>query len=192
MAMLRFMLTVTGAALPCAWRAGAYEKVVAQSAARTLEKKVREHLDARGGRAYWHEAAMNTTAAPAPEGGLVRIRKLGVALHFYGGTVRPTGRISRVTGKPIKRLLVPGKESPLRRTGSELEKLGIAPEAMRVASKGGRAWLLADDGAGGTMFLGTLAASVTHRPDRTVLPPDKDMADAMGEGAAAALRLLKL
>lgn len=58
------------------------------------------------------------------------ITQVGVRLQWLGGTVRPTGRQSEVTGKPIRCLLIPFKDSPLRRRS--LASLNFPEEEVMV------------------------------------------------------------
>lgn len=45
----------------------------------------------------------------------IDITHIGVRLQWLGGTVKPSGRKSEVTGRRIKSLLIPFRDSPLRR-----------------------------------------------------------------------------
>lgn len=185
--MLNFKITVTGGGTPCKWRAGLHEKIVTGSAAGELQKLMAAHLDARGGRSYWHEAAKHVETSANEAGAVVSINHRGVRLHFYGGTVKPTGRISNVTGKPIKRLLIPGENSPLRKANVELYELGLDRDAVRIEE--GK--LMADIG-GVPVELGVLAKKAEHDPDPTVLPKPEQMAEALHTGAAKALQRLNI
>ncbi len=169
------------------WKPGIYDRVISGSGADELCRTIAEHLEAKPGRKYWKDAANATEAATDANGTTVSINQRGVRLHFYGGTVRPSGRISNVTGKPIKRLLIPTEDSPLRKTRSELYELGLDPESVHVA--GGR--LIADMG-GVPVVLGLLARQTVHEPDPSVLPTTAEMEQALHDGAAKSLRLLNL
>lgn len=185
--MLNFKITVTGGGTPCKWRAGMYEQAVNKAAANHLRALIKQHLEARGGRKYWKEAADSVETALNESGAVVSINRQGVRLHFYGGTVKPTGRISNVTGKPIKRLLIPGENSPLRKANVELYELGLDRDAVRIEE--GK--LMADIG-GVPVELGILAKKAEHNPDPTVLPKPEQMAEALHTGAREALEILNL
>lgn len=185
--MLNFKITVTGGGTPCKWRAGLHEQEVNQAAANQLRILIKRHLEARGGRKYWKDAAEAVETAANESGAVVSINHWGVRLHFYGGTVRPSGRISNVTGKPIKRLLIPGEDSPLRKAHVELYELGLDRDAVRIEA--GK--LMADMG-GVPVELGVLAKKAEHDPDPTVLPKPEQMADALHTGACEALERLNL
>ena len=61
------------------------------NAAEVVMETVRENFLRRGGRRYWLEAADAVTIKHGGKDTLVvNIAHRGVALHYYGGTVRPT------------------------------------------------------------------------------------------------------
>ena len=185
--MLNFKITIEGGDTPLKWRAGIYEKLVAGSAAGELKKVVAANLDKRKGRNYWHEAAKHVETSATQSGSEVSINHRGVRLHLYGGTVRPSGRTSAVTGKPIKKLLIPTDDSPLRKRGVALYELGLARDAVhREGSK-----LIADMG-GVPVVLGLLADKAEHKPDPSVLPGASEMNDALMRGASKAINKLEL
>lgn len=66
------------------------EEAVRANAAELVMERVRANFLRRGGREYWVAAADSVEVRP---GGshetLVRVKHTGVALHYYGGTVRP-------------------------------------------------------------------------------------------------------
>jgi len=119
------------------------------------------------------------------------------AQHLLGGTVRATGRISPVTGRPTKSLLVPGPESPLRKRRITLAEAGIPQEEIMVLySVKSRMPYLARVQERKRMYkgwkqkitpLGLLLKSVTHDPDRTVLPSDQELTDTVKSSAVDTL-----
>lgn len=120
-------------------------KAAALEGARAVYAEVLHSLDEMGrethSRYFWPEAAQSVTP-PQLDGNtaLVLITKKGVGLHWKGGTVRPSGKTSRVTGRPIKSLLVPFDNSPIRRRS--LAEAGYDPqEVMVLKSKNGRPYL---------------------------------------------------
>ncbi len=85
------------------------------AAAGRVRSLVEEHFRARKSRRFWKEAADSVQVEPGNNGTLnVQIFKRGVHLRYAGGTVKPTGQISELTGKPIKSLLIPGPRTPMR------------------------------------------------------------------------------
>jgi len=127
----------------------------------------------------------------------VTVSHTGVRLHLLGGTVRATGRISPVTGRPTKSLLVPGPDSPLRKRRITLAEAGIPQEEIMVLySVKSRMPYLARVQERKRMYkgwkqkitpLGLLLKSVTHDPDRTVLPSDAELTDAVKTSAVDTL-----
>lgn len=107
----------------------------AMEGARAVYAEVLHSLDEMGrasqSRYFWPEASQSVTP-PRLDGNMavVLITKKGVRLHWMGGTVRPSGKTSRVTGRPIKSLLVPFDDSPIRR--SSLAEAGYDPQEVMV------------------------------------------------------------
>ena len=138
-----------------------------------------------GSRNYWAGAAEATES------------HMEVRLHLLGGTVRATGRISPVTGRPTKSLLVPGPDSPLRKRRITLAEAGIPQEEIMVLySVKSRMPYLARVQERKRMYkgwkqkitpLGLLLKSVTHDPDRTVLPSDQELTDTVKSSAVDTL-----
>ena len=185
--MINFKITIEGGGEPVNWRAGVYERVVNNAAAAQVEQLLKRHFVRKGGRKYWKDAA--DAVRVSNEGGQawVHFDHRGMRLHLYGGTVRPSGRTSAVTGKPIKKLLIPTDDSPLRKRGVALYELGLAREAVhREGIK-----LIADMG-GVPVVLGLLADKAEHKPDPSVLPGASEINDALTRGASKAINKLKL
>lgn len=134
---------------------------------------------------YWGQAAENTQVTHNADSSDITINHVGVRLHLQGGIVRPTGQISRVTGKPISSLLIPTSDSPLRKRGVSLSELGIPQDQITVlkSKKTGRAYLAWIRPAQGKTSrskpkvfpLGILVKQAKHNPDRTVLPSDEEL-----------------
>lgn len=160
------------------------------------------NFQAKGGRRYYGQAAKATEARGLSADGVqVEVGQRGIALHYYGGTVKPTGQPSDVTGKPTKALLIPGKRSPQRVRGVSLAELGIPEERIHlIRSKNGKAYLVADTAKkvklakkGTTrrkgkkkdefIFLGSLRKSATIQPDPSVLPSAENLKEATLDAA---------
>lgn len=146
------------------------------AAVRGVRNLVVAHLLARQGTArhrpgmpqsgYWGDAANATTVEMHGGGGVVTVSKEGVALHFYGGVVRP--------GPGKKALAFPVHPAAAGMRAAEYdprrEKLEFVPGA------GGRAPTLRDAESGEVYYV--LIASKTFRPDPSVLPAESEMTSA--------------
>lgn len=70
------------------------------------------------GNDYYDAAADATSMEETAEGVSVSIAWRGIGLHwigtqgYLGGPLRPTGRISEITGKPIQNLAIPTRNAP--------------------------------------------------------------------------------
>lgn len=70
------------------------------------------------GKDYYDAAADATSMEETAEGVSVSIAWRGIGLHwigtqgYLGGPLRPTGRISEITGKPIQNLAIPTRNAP--------------------------------------------------------------------------------
>lgn len=150
-----------------------------------------------GSRNYWAGAAEGTESHMDGRTARVTVSHTGVRLHLEGGTVRPTGRISPATGKPTRSLLVPGPDSPLRKRRITLAEAGIPQEEIMVLySVRSHLPYLARVQERKRMHkgwkqkvtpLGLLLKSVTHDPDRTVLPTDAELTATVKESAVDTL-----
>ena len=102
--------------------------------ATVVRKNFRRLKELTGSKYFWHGAASSTQVAEQTEGSTayVVVRQKGVRLHWKGGTVRPTGKPSEVTGKPTKALLIPFDDSPLKKRRVSLHELHYAEENIHV------------------------------------------------------------
>ena len=127
-------------------------------------------------RSFYSRAAESVVAAPTSKDARVEIDHTGLALRYYGGRVEPTGKTSLITGKPITRLAIPVKGSeaegktPYDMRGADL-KLGFGKTALYLGkpTPGGKGKLT-------PMFW--LVKHTDHKPDKSVLPTDDEIADA--------------
>lgn len=128
------------------------------------------------------------------------ITQVGVRLQWLGGTVRPTGRRSEVTGRPIRSLLIPFKDSPLRRRS--LASLNFPEEEVMVLGDvaSGRAVLARvrerkrrrDGLYQDVTLLGALVRSATIPAHPEVMPSEEEMGQYVVKAARLVLqRLLK-
>lgn len=173
------------------------EGALRRSGANRVAGSVRQHLlelkAATGSRKWWGKAARSVQVAPEEEEGraVVAINHRGVHLHWKGGTVRPTGRPSEVTGKPTKSLLIPFPDSPLRQRGISLAELGVPQESIHVIkSKKGCPILVAGiekKTRTNLIWLGKLVKSAHFEPRPEVLPSEEALHAEAVEGARQAL-----
>lgn len=163
-------------------------ELLADAAARGVSNLVVDHLRARDGSAshragfprtgYWSKAAEATVVERQGRAASVVVRAPGIALHYKGGTVRPTSG---------KSLAIPARA----------EVAGVWPREWSQASgsglflwwpKGRRAGALARrESSGHLTILWWLVGATHHEPDPTVLPPEADMRAAATAAAKEAL-----
>lgn len=172
---------------------------VAQDAARGVRVLVRRNFaalaSASSSRAFWREAAGATDIEPiqGAEGAqrgmaAVVVRKRGVRLHWLGGDIRATGQRSEVTGKPTKALLIPFKDSPLRKQRKTLAEMHYPEEQLHVLkSRNGCPLLVAEKRLKtrtNLIWLGKLVKKAHFEPRPEVMPTP----EAMSQEAASAAR----
>jgi hypothetical protein len=168
-------------------------------------KVVQDHLDANyvgqpnklGGTptGYWTNVRNSATAGREGKGVTVDLTGAGLLMKYMGGVIRPTGRVSSVTGKPIKFLSIPtapeshGKIPAM--FGKQLYTRGFA---------GGTGQSEGDSSAGMGLFLRTgsrssdsdpllfwLAKQATIKADKKILPPAADIQKACGDAITTLL-----
>lgn len=152
----------------------------------TLGNCVKEHLirlnarrpNALGGKRtnYWARAGRRATAID-PAAGTVTITRRGFRYQVKGGTIRPSGRLSLLTGKPITRLAIPIHAKAHGMNPSELGPLFVLKSKAE-----NRAYLARTTGRGKNAkleLLFALKASVTHQPDPTLLPDARTLSQAI-------------
>jgi len=133
---------------------------------------VREHILMRygsyrnrlGGTSTQYYARMSdaVTATVTATGPRVSIPFPGAALHYYGGTVRPSGRISAVTGKPIQFLTIPKVAAAHGKRASDFRALYAVRGGLRLQQGAVRS------AADPLYFI--FARSATIKPDKGLLP----------------------
>lgn len=171
-------------------------RAVRRGAAMELAGEVKKNFLrlANGASRWWGQAARRTTVKEEAAQGqhCVVVAHRGVRLHLKGGTVRPTGKPSEVTGKPTKALLIPFEDSPLRKRRVSLHELRIPKEDVHVIKSAKGCPILV---AGkrlkrrtNLIWLGKLvkAAHFEARPD--VLPGDTEKQRAVLAGALGAMK----
>ena len=131
---------------------------------------------------FWLAAADSVTRETDGADALIRVPQAGVAQRYYGGEIRPSGRTSPVTGRPVRRLAlgIPG-------TPGEGHTPADFPDLFLILKKGSRKGgdkggaFLARKTPDGVQRLFTLLARVKQRPDPTVLPTDAELSEAAAE-----------
>jgi hypothetical protein len=94
---------------------------------------------------YWDKAADSIQQPNIESDGVsVSVNKPGVALHYFGGTVKPGKSISRFTGRPTTLLTLPARTEAYGKSAGEFNNLKM------VWGKGGRPVALAEDTASPT------------------------------------------
>lgn len=126
---------------------------------------------------YWLRAADSVVAEAVDGGAKVSIPHTGVALRYFGGTVRPSGRISLVTGKPIRRLAVPFSGSEAEgKTPGEFDGLFVLSRMYGASMN--KASLCRKTSSGGIVGLFALLDKTEHEADESVLPSDAEYEEA--------------
>lgn len=168
------------------------QEMILRNGGEAIADAVRENFgvlnDRSNSRRYWKDAANSVRTTRHGAGYAVIISHKGVRLHWKGGTVRPTGKPSRVTGRPTKNLLIPFADSPLRQARQTLEEFTQhhgGYEIRCIPGKGGICLAAAKQGAKESdyIWLGKLVKKATHKPRPEVLPS----VDAMNNAARAAM-----
>ncbi len=168
---------------------------VCHDAAKEVAADVKANFQKIGrGKRYW-EAAVRSVSVPEMRESRraeVVITQKGVRLHWKGGTVRATGRVSAVTGRPTKRLLIPFADSPLRKKGVTLAELKLPPEEVHVITSRNGCPLLVHGKRLKTRtnltWLGKLVPQAEFEPRAEVLPPEEHLRRAVVRGALTRVR----
>jgi hypothetical protein len=105
-------------------------------------------------------------------------------MKLEGGVVRPSGRTSSVTGKPIKYLTIPVIAEAHGKSASDFPFL----KARGKFAEGGGGVLYAprEGSSFGTVFF-VLVKSVTIKPDPNILPPAEAVLAEMAAGVRAVM-----
>lgn len=167
--------------------------LVAESAA----DKVREHFQIlhnsrhRGvtAKSFYLSARNYVVHSATANEGKVEIDHTGLALRYYGQEkVLPSGKISLITGKPIKHIAIPreGSEAegktPYDFKGQNLE-LGFGKKSLYLGKREGGSKKLTP--------LFWLVDSTHHDPDPSVLPTDDELAEVALEALNEYLEEIK-
>jgi len=126
-------------------------------------------------KSFYLRAADSVVADYSGDDARVEIPHTGLALRYYGGRVEPSGKVSLITGKPIRHLAIPRKGSeaegktPYDFKGQDLE-LGFGKKSLYLGKPEG-------DGKKLTPLFWLVEKS-DHEADKSVLPSDDTLADA--------------
>lgn len=169
--------------------------VAARNAGADICELFKDHFQKRatekGSRNYWARAKGSVESQSSGQTAEITVGQKGVKLHWLGsgylpgGVVKPSGRTSQVTGRPITSLLIPFDDSPLRKRRESLKELGIPEQEICVLlSKNGHPYLARVEDRkrkykGSKVKvtpLGLLLKSVKRYPDPSVMPTADEMA----------------
>lgn len=145
-------------------------------------------------RFFWREASDSISMGKVANGvATITVSHVGVRLHWKGGTVRPTGRISAVTGKPTRSLLIPFDDSPLRKTRQTLKEWAGTKQIRVIKSRNGCPILIATEEKKtrtNITWLGKLVKQAHHKPRPEVMPDSDTLSAALYTGAKEAVEHL--
>ncbi|MEO5914864.1 MAG: hypothetical protein ABIS50_11565 [Luteolibacter sp.] len=173
--------------------------------AENVETSLIDHLHAQNSRSpnsnYFAKAAESVEVEADENHATVRITRIGMALHYNGGTVLPGQSISSFTGEPTKAQAIPTDDVP--RQGPENERAspremgllafipnrkgtgtigylveGEEKEITRGSRKGGKRIV---PKPGGDLFF-VLRSWTTHLADESVLPTLIALQEAARDG----------
>jgi hypothetical protein len=200
--MLKFTFTVSGldAVQARLKKAGS---TIAKEVAPVVEfaavAEVQDHLDAHyvgqpnklGGTptGYWTGVRNSVTPGRQGDAVTVEMKGAGLLMKWLGGTIKASGRISSVTGKPIKNLSIPVHASAHGKVpamfGNALYGHGFAGGAGRHegdTARGFGLWLrTGSKPSDSDPLLFWLKPSVNIPADKNILPPPEKLAASCGE-----------
>lgn len=167
----------------------------ALSVAAAIRKNFRVLATKSKSRHYWRGALDSTEVGKTATNGVatITVSHIGVRLHWKGGTVRPTGRISEVTGKPTRSLLIPFDDSPLRKTRQTLKEWSGTKQIRVIKSRNGCPILIATEEKKtrtNITWLGKLVKQAHHEPRPEVMPDNKTLSAALQKGAVQSVKHL--
>lgn len=177
-------------------------EAVRVNVAELVMEEVRENFLRRGGKSFWRAAADATNVSGEGKRMLVSVKARGVALRYYGGSVRArTPRkllaLPAAPGMTEYARSVPGLVMVPLRGYPHLRGLLVKSEPHEAARKykerpAGRTSQRVVIGADGKMDVRyTLVDETQHKADPTVLPTDAALAGTAERGAAEALQFFK-
>jgi len=147
-----------------------------RAAADAMLEVTRNHLLALPGRSFYRDAATSLERNSTPDEDQVRVVKRGMALQYYGGTVKAGKGRSSKTGMPTKYLSIPVnnaiRDMPGRYPNLTFIKINDDLAALVIP--------LPDNDFKPIFWL---KKEVTIRPHKYILPKDEQYNRAAKEGA---------
>lgn len=111
---------------------------------------------------------------------LIKIPHTGIAQRYYGGTIKPSGRPSKITGQPITRLAVGLSGTPGEgHVPADFNDLFLIVKKKQGNDKG--AAFLARRSQSGIQVLFVLLTQVRQAADTTILPTNSELLDNAAE-----------
>lgn len=157
------------------------KEAIAKAGMNALYLLITKNFRSLGGAKFWGDAVKSTLVQQRGDAANLTVSHKGVRLQYLGGTVKPTGKISEMTGRPITSLLVPLRNSPLK--NKALKELPIDPESIKVIPREGKPSLLAaitGKGKNAVMTpLAVLLKQTTITPNDKVFPSIQAQVDAI-------------
>ena len=171
--------TAAAVALQDALGKGVHAKAVARVAAAEYTRNFERLASTRhrgGAHNYYLTAARSTMGRAEGSDAVVSIyAPAGIGLRRYGGTVKASGRISQVTGRPIRSIAIPKEGGPAEgRVPLDMKTAGIKLRLVILKSINRACLAGRDDGGRMTVYF-WLVGSVTFRPDPSVFPDPSDL-----------------
>ena len=124
---------------------------------------------------FWKRAIESVDSTSDGTVATTSITGKGVALRYYGGVVRPSGRTSEVTGKPIKFLAFP--------VAAEVYGKAVAEVGFKLYPGGksgpGLYKQQGDAKSDSDPKMFAFARKTTHQPDPEILPSTNKILDAV-------------
>lgn len=156
---------------------------VNSAAAHAVASLVRSHLHNLPGKSFYKQAADSVSVTSHLNSYSVTISQPGIALQFFGGTVRPSGRISSVTGRPTRALLIPLLPK------SQLQQHSSSP--FVITSRSGALLLVSKNTPEQSLTpLALLRKSATIKPHPHILPSHELIISTASK--AASVKIAKL
>lgn len=130
---------------------------------------------------YWARVLNSVEGTHDGRAVTVTMKGAGLLMKWQGGVIKPSGRVSSVTGKPIKFLAIPATAAA---HGKVPAMFGKKLYAIR-GDRGGVLKLMSSDkrqASDPVMFY--LSRSATIKPDKNILPPSALMGRKVGEAVS--------
>jgi hypothetical protein len=215
--VIAMSVSVNDNATPALNRVGAF---LASDAARTIvggsaSNAVKGYLDdlednrpnqLGGARThYWSSARQSTSFSLDSDGATVSISRIGMKLHYHGGTVTAGKGISSFSGKPTRYLAIPARAEAHGRKPSDFHDLiplwgrngpyalarsvstMIATTRSRAKNAASRPFLVKRGSEQGGEVMFWLKESVTLQPDPTVIPDGDEISSTVQDDLAYAI-----